>query len=319
MGATVDIIIPSYEPDQTLRLLLQRLQKQTFAVHKVIIINTEKEKWERFVKQYNMGDLLKQYANRMELFHIKKEEFDHGGSRRFGVEQSLADFFICMTQDAIPANSHLIEQLMMPFSDPQVSAVCARQIPAQDCNLVERFTRQFNYPAQDRIKTKADIKQLGIKTFFCSNVCSAYRRHSYDELGGFEPHAIFNEDMILAGHAVMAGQKIAYAAGARVIHSHNYSGWQQLQRNFDLAVSQKQHPEVFAQIKSESEGIRLVLKTINYLLLNKKPWLIADLIWKSACKFLGYRIGLNYHTIGKKNILRFTMNKSYWYQQWEVK
>ena len=51
---------------------------------------------------------------------------------------------------------------------------------------------------------------------------------------------------------------IAYVAEARVIHSHNYGCAAQFHRNFDLAVSQADHPEVFAGIHSEGEGIRLV-------------------------------------------------------------
>ena len=47
---------------------------------------------------------------------------------------------------------------------------------------------------------------------------------------------------------------IAYVADAKVIHSHNYNCTQQFKRNFDLAVSQADHPEVFGGIHSESEG-----------------------------------------------------------------
>ena len=54
------------------------------------------------------------------------------------------------------------------------------------------------------------------------------------------------------------GYRIAYAADAVVFHSHNYTALEQLRRNFDLAVSQADHPEVFAGISSEGEGIRLV-------------------------------------------------------------
>lgn len=50
--------------------------------------------------------------------------------------------------------------------------------------------------------------------------------------------------MILAGRMVQAGYKVAYAAEARVIHSHNYSGLQQFHRNFDLAVSQADNPNL---------------------------------------------------------------------------
>ena len=40
-----DLIIPTYRPDDTFCLLLQKLQEQTFVVHRVIILNTEEKKW----------------------------------------------------------------------------------------------------------------------------------------------------------------------------------------------------------------------------------------------------------------------------------
>ena len=102
---------------------------------------------------------------------------------------------------------------------------------------------------------------MGIKTYFCSNVCAMYRRDVFRELGGFEKHTIFNEDMIFAARAVKAGWRIAYAADARVYHSHDYTAKEQFHRNFDNGVSQAQHPEIFAGVSSESEGVKLVKKT----------------------------------------------------------
>ena len=92
------------------------------------------------------------------------------------------------------------------------------------------------------MKSKEDIEKLGIKTFFCSDVCAAYKRDIFDRLGGYPDHAIFNEDMIYAHKAIMAGYSIAYAADACVYHSHNYTGVQQFHRNFDMGVSQADHP-----------------------------------------------------------------------------
>lgn len=141
-----------------------------------------------------------------------------------------------------------------PFQDPQVGAAYGRQLADRDCRIIEKYTRSFNYPAKSRIKSREDLPELGIKTFFCSNVCAAYRRSAYEKLGGFITHTIFNEDMIFAGRLILDGGSVAYRADARVVHSHNYGCMQQFRRNFDLAVSQADHPEVFAGIRSESEG-----------------------------------------------------------------
>ena len=314
----VDIIIPVYRPDETLRLLLQRLQGQTFAVHKVIIANTEQRLWEAYLEKNGGADFLAQLPYELDVFHVSKKDFDHGGTRRLAVARSQTPYFVCMTQDALPEDEYLVEKLLAPLlSDMSVAAAYGRQTARPECSILEAYTRSFNYPKEDCLKSGGDLERLGIKTFFCSNVCAAYRRDVYEELGGFEMHTIFNEDMIYAGHAVLAGYTIAYAAGAKVCHSHNYTGKQQYQRNFDLAVSQKQHPEVFAGVKSESEGIRMVKKSARYLLTIKKPWLIVSLLWQSGWKYLGYRAGKHYETLSRKQILRRTMNSAYWHALWE--
>ena len=64
----------------------------------------------------------------------------------------------------------------------------------------------------------------------------------------FVKKAIFNEDMLYAAKVIQNGESIYYNAEARVIHSHNYNFMQQFHRNFDMAVSQAEHPEIFEGI-----------------------------------------------------------------------
>ena len=157
-----------------------------------------------------------------------------------------------------------------------------------ECSFVERYTRSFNYPEISCVKTKADLPRYGIKTYFCSNVCAAYKKDIFEKLGGFVERTIFNEDMIYAGNLIQAGYGIAYAADAKVIHSHNYSCMQQFHRNFDLGVSQAEHPEIFEGVPSEGEGIRLVKRSLGYLIRTGHFWLIPQLIWQSGMKYAGF-------------------------------
>lgn len=314
---SVDIIIPVYKPDRTLCLLLRKLREQTFVVQKAIIVNTEEALWEAYAGEEEVRETLEGLYFPVEVFHVSKKDFDHGGTRRLAVERSTAPYFICMTQDALPVDEFLVERLLAPLAEPGVAVSYGRQLPRDDCGPVEAYTRSFNYPPKDMRKSKADISTLGIKTFFCSNVCAAYRREVYEALGGFETHTIFNEDMIYAGHAVLDGYTVAYAAGAKILHSHNYTGRQQYRRNFDLAVSQVQHPEVFSGVRSESEGMRMVKDTARHLIKIRKPWLIFSLIWQSGWKYLGYRAGKNYKDMKRKTILKHTMSPNYWKTLWE--
>jgi transcriptional regulator with XRE-family HTH domain len=62
----------------------------------------------------------------------------------------------------------------------------------------ERLTRVFNYPEQPRIWREADIPRYGVKSYFFSNVCAAYRRDAYLAAGGFDAPILTNEDMMIA-------------------------------------------------------------------------------------------------------------------------
>lgn len=299
----VDVLIPTYRPDERAVRLVKRLLKQSYPVNKIYILNTDVGVF---------PDEFETLSEKIVVTHIPPEEFDHGGTRHMGATMSQAEILIYMTQDALPVDEFLVERLAEVFQDPSIGAAYGRQMPSADCQIIERYTRSFNYPGKSRVKSKEDIEELGIKTYFCSNVCAAYRKSVYEALGGFERKTIFNEDMIFAGKLVQAGYKIAYVAEARVIHSHNYSCIQQMKRNFDLAVSQKEHPEIFEGLPSESEGIRLVKQTAVYLIRNGRFWMIPSLVLKSGFKYLGYKLGQHYKLLPRSVVLKCTMNQRYW-------
>ena len=250
----IDVIIPLYKPGKELLTLLEMLHKQTLPPHQIILMNTE----EKYLEALMMGSGRITNFPDVKVYHLSKREFDHGGTRRRGVLKSDAEVFVMMTQDAMPADEYLLERLVQNLSG-RVAVAYARQLATEKSGVMEQLTRTFNYPEESRIKTFEDLPVLGIKTFFCSNVCAAYRRDIYEELGGFIKHTIFNEDMIYAAGAVKKGYAISYEAQAMVYHSHDYTNMQQLRRNFDLGVSQAEHPEIFGEVKSESEGKRLVM------------------------------------------------------------
>lgn len=304
----IDLIIPTYKPKKTLLHLLEMIEKQTHSVNRIILMNTEEKYMIPFEKE---NDLRKRFP-KVEIYHVTETEFDHGNTRHQGVLKSQAPYFLCMTDDAVPEDVYLIENLLKHLQQESIAVAYGRQLPAADCGITERFIRQFNYPSESRIKKEDDKKELGIKTYFCSNVCAAYNRSIYDSLGGFIRHTIFNEDMIYAGTALQHGYQIAYAADAKVVHSHNYNGLMQLKRNFDLGVSQADHPEIFANVPSEKEGGKLVKSTLHYLLRKRRLDRVIPFIYQCGCKWIGYRLGKSYRKLPKKIIRKLTMNRNYW-------
>lgn len=303
----IDVIIPLYKPGKELFQLLDMLEKQTMPVQNIILMNTE----EKYFEQLAYGKKGLKILQNVKVFHLSKKEFDHGGTRRKGVAKSTADVFVMMTQDAVPTDTFLIEKLTQNLTD-NVAVAYARQLPKADCGEAEKISRAFNYPGTSRVKTKDDLEELGVKTYFCSNVCAAYRRDIYEKLGGFTRHTIFNEDMIYAAAVIKEGYGISYEAEARVIHSHNYTNIQQLRRNFDLGVSQAEHPEVFDEIPSESEGKKLVKTTTEYFRRHHMLVKLPGFYMQCAFKYTGYLLGKHYKKLPRGLVRKITTNREYW-------
>lgn len=300
----VDAVIPAYKPEHDLRELVEKLLDQTVRLGRIIIINTDREFFDE--KEYLI-------APAVEVVHITRHEFDHAGTRDMGLRMSDADYVLFMTMDAIPKDNYLVEKLLSGFRRADNIAVSyARQLPKKDCNRIEQITREFNYPAQSRVQTSYDIKELGIKAYFCSDVCAMYDTSIYRSLGGFKAPAIFNEDMVYAAGALDAGYAVSYCADALVYHSHNYTGRQYYRRNFDLGVSQADHPEIFERFNVKGTGMQLVRKSLAQICRRGTPADIIRLVYYSGMKYLGFRKGKNYHKLSLKSCLKHTSDKEYW-------
>lgn len=304
----IDLIVPVYRPDEKLEQLIEKINKQTKRPDHVLFMQTMTG-----TKEDERVRSILEKAENARIIPVKKEEFDHGGTRNLGASLSEAEFMLFMTQDAVPGDETVVERLWTALeSDGQTAVAFGRQLPGEGAGEIECYTRQFNYPETSIVKDKGELERLGIKTYFCSNVCAMYRKSVYEELGGFVTQTIFNEDMIFAASVIQAGYRIAYVADAAVVHSHKYSYWQQLTRNFDLAVSQRQYREIFEGVKSESEGVRLVKQTAKHLLKKGKWYLLPDLVFQSGFKFIGYKLGMKYEKLPMGLVRKLSMNKNYW-------
>ena len=303
----LDVVIPLYKPDAEFKTLIELLKKQTLPANHIFLVNTGEEFYDAFARKYSFN--ADDYG--AEVSHIKPSEFDHAGTRHAAILNSNADVVVMMTQDAIPKDDKLLENLVAHLKDG-VAVAYARQLPKAGAGHLEIITREFNYPDKSQLRDESDIEKMGIKAFFCSDVCAAYRKDIYEAVGGFCVPAIFNEDMIFAYHALKAGYKVAYAADAEVYHSHHYTNMQQLHRNFDLGVSQADHPEIFGTIKSESEGKRLVKNAFKRFNRLRRPWLMIPFSVQCAFKLLGYKLGKKYKKLPMWLVLKLTGSKYYW-------
>lgn len=247
--------------------------------------------------------------------NIVSTEFNHGGTRNMAAKNLAEnDILIFLTQDSILVNPDALMQLITPFVDPDVSAVCGRQLPHDNANPLATHARLFNYSAESCVKSIEVIPRLGIKTAFMSNSFAAYRTKVFFELGGFPENTILAEDMYLTAKMIKAGYKVAYCAEAAVKHSHNYTPWQEFQRYFDIGVFHASEPWIREEFGGAGgEGMRFIRSELAFLWKTAPLWIPRALI-TSTCKLFGYKLGQKYRKLPWSWCRNFSMYKSYWLQ-----
>lgn len=301
--ALIDIIIPTYKPDNGFGNLIKRLLKQTRKINKIIVINTGIEYWD---------DRFLELTELMEVHHITKEEFGHGLTRNKAVTYSDADIVIFMTQDAKPYNKYMLEKLVEGFAkDKDIYCAYARQLAKPDATEIERYTRIHNYPRQSCVKAKEDLPSMGIKTYFCSNSCAAYDRKEFLRLGGFDENLGFGEDTVFAAKIIENDGKIAYCGDSIVLHSHNYTLVEQFKRNFDIGVMHRDVLSKYNIPHAEGEGVKLVLNTASYLIESREYLWLIYLLFYSGAKYVGYLAGSNHNLLPKVVKKELAMNPAY--------
>ena len=283
---TVSLVIPTLDAGQEIQPLLEVLLRQTRPADEIVVVDSSSED--------NTVDIVQSIAERCSSvrgYVINRNDFNHGSTRDKALrEWTTGDIVLFMTQDAVPANERYIESIVRPFSDDRIAAVSGRQLPKTDARRGEQLVRSFNYPAESFVRGKDDLPQYGIKTFFTSDVCSAYRRVAYLSCGGFCP-TMMSEDMYMAAKLIAANYLVAYSADAMVYHSHNLTPVEQYKRNYATGLFLQEHKDILMGVDEIGEGGKLVKFVSSHLLQEGR---IGELMYfgvDCAARLLGNRAG----------------------------
>lgn len=278
----ISVIIPTFNGEKYIFNLIPLLKSQSLLPSEIIIIDSSSDdKTVEICKEFDCKTII-----------IKRKDFDHGATRKLGAEVSGGEIIIFMTQDALPINDKLIENLVKPLHYPKIAASFGRQVPKINSTPLEKFARLYNYPEKSNSKSIEDLPRLGIRTFFFSNVCSAIRKKEYQAVGGFPERIIVNEDMVLAAKLMLSGYHVSYVPEATVLHSHNYKLLQQFRRYFDIGAFHNTNRWLFELSRPEGEGLHFTKEQFLYLFRNGYHYWIPYSLVANLIKYFGYRLGL---------------------------
>lgn len=253
----VSVIIPTLNAEHEIEDLLAALERQSLRPMEILVVDSASDD--------DTVPLVKMHEG-IRLLQIERCDFNHGATRDMALRATTGDFVCFLTQDALPASDAYLERLVTPMvGDPSIALVSGGQLPKADARRFEQLVRSFNYPDSPSVRSKSDLNKCGIKTFFASDSCSAYRRTAYLDCGGFE-YVNTNEDMLMAARFVASGLKVAYEPGAEVYHSHNLTPSQQFARNRAVGMFLESHSDDLMHASEIGEGGRLVKAVSSQLL-----------------------------------------------------
>ena len=310
-----DVVILTHAPKDDLVSSIKRLLSQSIKPEKIIIYNTDENIFYKNISdKEELKNLLANNSDLIKVVNIDEKDFDHGRARNNAADLCNSDYILFLTDDAVPYDDELCENLMEAFeaySTFNVAVSYARQIAKDNAKLKERYVREFNYPDHDIIKIKSKEDGLGIKNYYCSNVCAMYDRKIFYELGKFEEDIILNEDTFYVYLAINNGYSVVYYADAKVLHSHNLSYREQFCRNFDIGVSQFERKEIFEKIPSAKEGKKMLLNVSMRLLSGLHIGMFIDFVIECFYRYMGFKKGKNFEKLTIDECIKCASNKNY--------
>lgn len=236
---------------------------------------------------------------------IAPEEFNHGETRNLGARlaDSAASYLVYLTQDATPLEGWL-DHLLQPLKeDKEVAGAFSRHVPRAGCapsmqRLMSREWLQTGTPERvvKRITDLAEYEQDQAYYAYFSNTSSAIRRSVWRQF----PFARvdFAEDSQWADRVLRAGYSLVYEPASSVLHSHNYSLWQQFAQNVDHARAMKalHDPPAYRQARPARFVRRIAgqvredwryIGTMNAGWPRKLYWCVHAPLWQFATEFGG--------------------------------
>jgi glycosyltransferase involved in cell wall biosynthesis len=144
------------------------------------------------------------------LVRIRPQEFSFGRALNRGFEIARGEVVVAASAHVYPVYRDWLARLLEPFDDPQVALVYGKQRGDDRTRYSEARVFATWFP---------DTSDLNQSHPFCNNANAAVRRAVWERLP-YDETLTGLEDVDWAQRAMRAGYRIAYVAGAEIIHVH---------------------------------------------------------------------------------------------------
>lgn len=165
------------------------------------------------------------------VINIPPEDFSFGASCNLGCDVATGEVVVFISAHCFPVYDTWLEHMVEPFAVSDIALTYGRQLGTDRARYSERrlFARWF--PAESTPRQRHP---------FCNNANAAIRRAVWEGGLRYDEQLTGLEDLDWAKRAIEAGNVLSYVASAPVIHLHDESFAQVVNRYRREAIAHKQ-------------------------------------------------------------------------------
>ncbi len=226
MGAALaavkaSIIIRAFNEGKHIGRLLDGIQSQktSFPFEIILVDSGSTDDTRRIAMRYPV-----------QIIEINPKDFTFGYSLNVGIRQARGEICVIVSAHCYPLDNQWIENIVAPFSDPQIGLVYGKQRGNQITKYSEH--QIFNRWFPDHNEVREDLP-------FCNNANSAIRREVWERYP-FDETLTALEDLDWGKYVLSKGHLIAYRADAGVVHVHDEKYRQIYRRYYREGLAYKQ-------------------------------------------------------------------------------
>ena len=214
------IVIRSFNEEKHIGRLLEAIQTQTLQDVETVLVDSG-----------STDHTLAIAANfPVQVHHIEPKEFTFGRSLNKGIATTRGQIVVLVSAHVYPMQDDWLEALLAPFEDSKIAISYGKQRGAEGSKFSEKQHFRNWFPDE------SDADQARA---YANNANAAIRRSLWEQ-NPYNEELTGLEDIAWASWARGQGHKIAYVAEAGVLHAHDESAAQIINRHRREAIALKQ-------------------------------------------------------------------------------
>lgn len=237
---SVSVVVRSFNEEEHIGRLLSGLMKQQRPPEQIVVVDSGSTDATLAIASHYPVD----------VEHIEPEHFSFGRSLNVGCRAATGDIIVIASAHVYPVYDSWLTELTAPFSDERTALAYGRQLGNERTKYSEKRVMARWFPA---------VSDPDQDHAFSNNANAAIRRSLWEEQP-YDEELTGLEDLDWAKQALEKGCRIAYVATAPVVHAHDETWSQLVNRYRREAIA---HKRIYQeQAMSAFDAARLALANI---------------------------------------------------------